>query len=807
MTLRANSNYLMLPHVQIQYVYYEVMNRSEMTENFMHAIRSEKILECLDEKGYVLKKEDIIYLLKNDNVHFFEDSLRLYDDEERHFFQVPHDWELHVNPDYPVFHLLFWVRSISPNFRRKIDDTNDNLKKVNNDLTERIKALERDFKMNLDKVCHEIDNLKLARQIIFQQLVKIYERQVVPAPDDQSPLEPKQPFLTDLETSDLATSFRREDGRTIPPTAPSLGLVKLDDAFGQLEGSLSHRQEIPGGGSRGIDVALMYSEPLVKRDEYGIKSLGDPVDYEEECKKVLEILRKKEKNINLYFEIAAIKHLVNVVSLSPSVLHIICHGDFDKNRKQFYLCFEDNGELYELYSDELKNKLQEINFNTQLVFVNACHSEEVAKVFMEAGVPCVVAVHSELKIEDTIAQKFSESFYWQLFEGKTIEDAFRHAKASITGKGVYTCCCAHSHKPGCAWEKLAKEEGVDKAHYLHTPTCIDCYNKFGNKFEHKDNCMWAMDFLTEVCKKDSFPQGTFNSCCCSEELPHNEVMKFKLICKDDKFSKQALFRYKEKGKVNIQSTYSCVEPKFSIQKITGRNREAYDLFETLISKNRRIVNLHGPSGVGKSTLAKQVTNYAVERGYFRDKVILLTLEKIPSLSYFLTNLYNEIPGAVDLKSFCEAIKANKILIILEKCDKLSKDYFEQFRQDLGYILEYAPEVKFLIITNEKLSLQLSESYVAMRELKKIDAAKLLCKYAFLYLPWEERNIYNLENHGIFDVISLTPHGIWTLAEKLKNDPNTTLSDIEMELISEKEKNDDENSAMSKPEETIKNTLE
>ena len=39
----------------------------------------------------------------------------------------------------------------------------------------------------------------------------------------------------------------------------------------------------------------------------------------------------------------------------------------------------------------------------QLVFVNACHSEEVGKIFKEADIPNVIAVQSDLKIEENAA--------------------------------------------------------------------------------------------------------------------------------------------------------------------------------------------------------------------------------------------------------------------------------------------------------------------------------------------------------------------------------------------------------------------
>lgn len=60
----------------------------------------------------------------------------------------------------------------------------------------------------------------------------------------------------------------------------------------------------------------------------------------------------------------------------------------------------------------------------KLVFFNACHSEEVGKIFKESGIPFVIAVQSDLKIEDKAALTFSSSFYLNIFSGHSVEDSF-----------------------------------------------------------------------------------------------------------------------------------------------------------------------------------------------------------------------------------------------------------------------------------------------------------------------------------------------------------------------------------------------
>lgn len=47
----------------------------------------------------------------------------------------------------------------------------------------------------------------------------------------------------------------------------------------------------------------------------------------------------------------------------------------------------------------------------EMVFVNACNSEGIGKVFSEARIPIVIVVQSSLKILDKVATEFSAKFY------------------------------------------------------------------------------------------------------------------------------------------------------------------------------------------------------------------------------------------------------------------------------------------------------------------------------------------------------------------------------------------------------------
>ena len=134
-------------------------------------------------------------------------------------------------------------------------------------------------------------------------------------------------------------------------------------------------------------MAILYSHPLVKI-ENGIitRVFEDPIDYEEECDNIKKVLKETNKNINILMAVATKSNLTDIINRSPQIIHLICHGYYSKKKngvKRFYLCFEnDSCELEELDVDSLRNLLKDRLFdnNIKLVFVNACHSEEIANV-------------------------------------------------------------------------------------------------------------------------------------------------------------------------------------------------------------------------------------------------------------------------------------------------------------------------------------------------------------------------------------------------------------------------------------------
>jgi hypothetical protein len=163
---------------------------------------------------------------------------------------------------------------------------------------------------------------------------------------------------------------------------------------------------------RVLDIGIVFSDPLVTNSQSEQRELIEPVSYKEEIRR----LRDKFRNYALVLkvEVATIDNFIKIVDRNPKILHIICHGQ--RSESGVSLCFESSEYLGELkllqrafFHEQVR--LQK-NIAIQVLFINACHSEDVARVFLEnTSIPFAIAVESQEKVNDEAAVIFSCNFY------------------------------------------------------------------------------------------------------------------------------------------------------------------------------------------------------------------------------------------------------------------------------------------------------------------------------------------------------------------------------------------------------------
>ena len=179
-----------------------------------------------------------------------------------------------------------------------------------------------------------------------------------------------------------------------------------------------------------LDLLYLFADPLVKMANGQILSCGNQLSIGEEFQKIKMFLESTGKDIRLRKEAMISDQLSTILNRSSKVIHISCHGGWEK---QFYLQIEKNiGFDYQLFENCLKSTLSDISYKSlKLVFVSACHSQQIGQAFVNANVPLVIAVNSLSLVADSVCVYFSNVFYKNLFSGETPNESFDIAKKEV----------------------------------------------------------------------------------------------------------------------------------------------------------------------------------------------------------------------------------------------------------------------------------------------------------------------------------------------------------------------------------------
>jgi hypothetical protein len=133
------------------------------------------------------------------------------------------------------------------------------------------------------------------------------------------------------------------------------------------------------------------------------------------------------RQINVCAKFANTENFRTMVTVGCRALHFSGHGD------EKHLYFEDgmglvhpipHSSLQELFSAGGVSPLR-------LAFVSACSSAPLAHAFVSCGIPHVIAVKINQKIEDHAAIEFTRAFYLALATGKTVGASFMIAQQSV----------------------------------------------------------------------------------------------------------------------------------------------------------------------------------------------------------------------------------------------------------------------------------------------------------------------------------------------------------------------------------------
>jgi len=491
------------------------------------------------------------------------------------------------------------------------------------------------------------------------------------------------------------------------------------------------------------DIAFLYSLPLVSYCEQkkNYISQNNPIDAYNEISSLQKELEKIHKKISFSVNVASLDRMMLTVNSRPKIMHISCHGAYEKvydpiknkltEELKLYLLLEDNkmqGIMAKCSEKDIedwftpKNKNGEIR--PRLVFVSACYSQKFGEIIHKSGVPNVVAVNGKTEISDEQATNFSKNFYSLLLRGASVNDAFEKSKNQlkriIENEKFRLCCCAHKHKPDCQWLNSYTNSG--EAHANHLVTC----NCSGGGNSHRKNCSWLSkqpEYMKMI--EDENDKTRVRVCCCSPELAHSEEEKFVLISQSPEAANEILFENLQDGEMIIDKCYSDeIIPKLSEQ-ICGRNFQLQKLVSILSSENNQIILVVGMQTEEIRLFIRTAAKYLIERagdpkstsnnfahGFSSIQLnnTLCLLSKL-SEALFIQNSNNSdeeepiSPNKNHLKAktiveFKQKIKPIRKLISLE-CENMAEGSLLELTKTLREILGEGAKVKFIISVNKE----------------------------------------------------------------------------------------------------------
>lgn len=140
--------------------------------------------------------------------------------------------------------------------------------------------------------------------------------------------------------------------------------------------------------------------------------------------------------------------------------------------------------------------------------------------------------------------------------------------------------------------------------------------------------------------------------------------------------------------------------------IIGRELELDDVTNLLVDPACRLITLHGPGGIGKTSLAMEIARQQI--GIFQDGVFFISLTGAHSDEEFIASLIEAI--AVPMMDTGNLISRLKDFL-RNKCLLLVLDNFEHLLIEqevirlLSDIMQHASRVKFLVTSRERLNLK------------------------------------------------------------------------------------------------------
>lgn len=200
-----------------------------------------------------------------------------------------------------------------------------------------------------------------------------------------------------------------------------------------------------------VDLMFLHSSPNLYKD-FAFDSTGRKagfqvpmaLDFLTESGTIKDALTESQQTINYQGKVATKENFELMIRKKPKVLHISCHGlrnekhtmglNYDSIKEEgHFLLFENSYGAGELVSaKQLRIYMESSDHRIDVVYVAACDSEDIGRIFQRCGARHVVCIEQKHFVLDKAAINFTNTFYSSIFKGVPICSAFAKAKNAVS---------------------------------------------------------------------------------------------------------------------------------------------------------------------------------------------------------------------------------------------------------------------------------------------------------------------------------------------------------------------------------------
>ncbi|KAG7391850.1 hypothetical protein PHYBOEH_006541 [Phytophthora boehmeriae] len=282
--------------------------------------------------------------------------------------------------------------------------------------------------------------------------------------------------------------------------------------------------------------------------------------------------------INVVAKFANTDQFRAMITLGCRALHFSGHGD------ENHLYFEDGmGLVHPIPHNSLKELFSAGGGGGEsalrLVFVSACSSAPLAYAFVSCGIPHVIGVRTNQKIEDYAAIEFTRSFYLALATGKTVGDSFKIAQQTVAKSPNIRGPMAVAEKFMLLPEDGDHSEVIFPLASVETPGTVD----LGRMKTKKYPKLW-FDDLPAMCQGFCNRAVEVYKICLALMMTQSRITRLVTICGEEGIGKTAM----------AHAVANYVGPRVTSEggvRIFSVSRLAQDEMDEHVTMLRRNINI------------------------------------------------------------------------------------------------------------------------------------------------------------------------------------------------------------------------